>query len=47
MLSKIGEDFGRLFEVGFNIGILAAIEEKQIQHEFDNFYVRDLPKLKF
>ncbi|MBW4508551.1 MAG: helicase [Scytonematopsis contorta HA4267-MV1] len=47
MTSKIAEELGRLFEVGFNIGILAYIREKNIQHRFGDLYFRDLQQLKF
>ncbi|MGB8687093.1 MAG: ATP-binding protein, partial [Microcoleus sp.] len=47
MKSKIAEDLGRLFEVGFNIGILACIKEKQIKHNFENLYLQELQKLEF
>ncbi len=47
MSSKIAEELGRLFEVGFNIGILAYIKEKQITHGFDNLYLEELQQLKF
>src|SRR5579883_1230567 len=46
MTSKIAEEFGRLFEVGFNIGILAYIKEKQIHHRFRNLYLQELQQLK-
>ncbi|MBD2690301.1 helicase-related protein [Anabaena catenula] len=46
MKSKIAEDLGRLFEVGFNIGILAYIEEKKIQHRFGDLYRQELQQLK-
>ena len=42
----IGEDFGRLFEVGFNIGILAYIQQENIAHNFGNLYRLDLQQLK-
>jgi hypothetical protein len=42
----IGEDFGRLFEVGFNIGILAYIQKENIAHNFGDSYRLDLEKLK-
>ena len=42
----IGEDLGRLFEVGFNIGILAYIQKKNIAHNFGVSYRLDLEKLK-
>lgn len=47
MKSQIAEDLGRLFEVGFNIGILACIKEKQIKHNFENLYLQELQKLEF
>ncbi|MEA5594812.1 ATP-binding protein [Rivularia sp. UHCC 0363] len=47
MSSKVAEELGRLFEVGFNIGILAYIKEKQITHRFDNLYLEELQQLKF
>ena len=47
MSSKISEELGRLFEVGFNIGILAYIKEKQIKNRFGNLYVEELQQLKF
>lgn len=47
MKSKIAEDLGRLFEVGFNIGILACIKEKQIKHKFEDLYLQELQKLEF
>jgi len=43
----IAEDLGRLFEVGFNIGILAYIREKNIKHKFGTFFERDLQELRF
>ncbi|MCY7383339.1 MAG: helicase [Microcoleus sp. CAN_BIN18] len=42
----IGEDFGRLFEVGFNIGILAYIQRENIAHNFGDSYRLDLQQLK-
>ncbi len=47
MKSKIAEDLGRLFEVGFNIGMLAGIKEKQIKHNFGNLYIQELQQLEF
>ena len=46
MKSKIAEDLGRLFEVGFNIGVLAYIEEQKIQHKFGDLYRQELQQLK-
>jgi hypothetical protein len=42
----ISEDFGRLFEVGFNIGILAYIKKEKLAHNFGDSYSRDLQHLK-
>jgi len=47
MTSKIAEELGRLFEVGFNIGILAYIKDKQIKQRFGNLYFQELQQLKF
>lgn len=47
MSSKISEELGRLFEVGFNIGILTYIKQKQIKHLFGNLYLEELQQLKF
>jgi hypothetical protein len=43
----IAENLGRLFEVGFNIGILAYIEQHKIKHNFGDLYQRDLQHFKF
>lgn len=43
----ISADLGRLFEVGFNIGILAYIEQHKLTHNFGDLYRRDLQHLKF
>ncbi len=42
----IAENLGRLFEVGFNLGILAYIEQQQIPHHFGDLYRHDLEQLK-
>ena len=42
----ISADFGRLFEVGFNIGILAYIQKEKLAHNFGDSYRRDLQQLK-
>lgn len=42
----ISEDFGRLFEVGFNIGILAYIKKEKLAHNFGDSYSLDLQQLK-
>ncbi|MGA9380440.1 MAG: helicase, partial [Phormidium sp.] len=43
----IAEDLGRLFEVGFNIGILAYIEQHKIKHNFGDLYQQDLQHFQF
>jgi hypothetical protein len=43
----IAEKLGRLFEVGFNTGILAFIEHHQLKHNFGNLYRHDLQHLHF
>ncbi|MBW4494575.1 MAG: helicase [Oscillatoria princeps RMCB-10] len=43
----IAENLGRLFEVGFNTGILAFIEHHQIKHNFGTLYRHDLQHLHF
>jgi len=42
----IAANLGRLFEVGFNLGILAYIEHQQIPHHFGDLYRHDLEQLK-
>lgn len=42
---SIPADLGRLFEVGFNVGILAYIDQKNIAHNFGNLYRQDLQRL--
>ena len=43
----IAEDLGRLFEVGFNIGILSYIQQNQLKHHFGNLYQHDLQAIRF
>jgi hypothetical protein len=40
-------NLGRLFEVGFNIGVLAYIKEHKLQHNFGEIYQNDLNNLSF
>ncbi|MDB9460530.1 helicase [Dolichospermum circinale CS-545/17] len=47
MTAKIGDDLGRLFEVGFNIGILSYIQQNNIKNGFGNLYRQELENLKF
>lgn len=43
----IAEDLGRLFELGFNVGILSYIQQNQLNHRFGDLYQRDLQVLRF
>lgn len=43
---SIAADLGRLFEVGFNVGILAYIDQKNISQKFGDLYRQDLQQLK-
>lgn len=45
--AQLREEQGRLFEVGFNSGILAYFQQNQIQTPWLNFYQQDLAKLQF
>lgn len=47
--NTLAEDCGRLFEVGFNIGMLTAIRqhEQEIVYHLDGLYVDDLRQLHF
>ena len=47
MTAKIGDNLGRLFEVGFNIGILSYLQQNNICHHFGNLYREELEHLKF
>ena len=40
------EDLGRLFEVGFNIGVIACIQQKGLKHSYGSDYRQDLHQLK-
>lgn len=44
--TNIAEQLGRLFEVGFNIGILAYIDRYAISHHFADKYRQDLQHLQ-
>jgi len=44
--ARISENLGRVFEVGFNIGILAYIENNQFERNYGGFYRRDLQRIK-
>ncbi|MDB9311969.1 helicase-related protein [Spirulina sp. CS-785/01] len=43
----VAAHLGRLFEVGFNIGILAAISQHNIPHNFGTLYQQDLQTITF
>ena len=45
--SKLGQDLGRLFEVGFNIGMLTYIKQKELKCNYGNLYEQDLEQVNF
>ncbi len=45
--STLGQELGRLFEVGFNIGMLTYIEQNKLSHKFGELYQQDLQQLSF
>ncbi len=45
--SKLGQDLGRLFEVGFNIGMLTYIKQKELRCNYGNLYEKDLEQVSF
>ena len=47
MTAKIADDLGRLFEVGFNIGILSYIHKNNIKNRFGNLYRHELENIRF
>ncbi|WP_254446934.1 helicase-related protein [Dolichospermum sp. UHCC 0259] len=47
MTAKIADDLGRLFEVGFNIGILSYIHKNNLKNRFGNLYRHELENIKF
>lgn len=44
---QLGQELGRLFEVGFNIGMLTYIEQYQIPHRFGSLYRQELEQISF
>lgn len=44
---QLGQELGRLFEVGFNIGMLTYIEQHQIPHQFGSLYRQELQQISF
>ena len=47
MVATVAEDLGRVFEVGFNVGILTAIAQENLTHHFGDRYQQDLQQLAF
>ncbi len=47
MTAQIADDLGRLFEMGFNIGILSYIHKNNIKNYFGDLYSQELQNLKF
>ena len=45
--SKLGQELGRLFEVGFNIGMLSYIRDKELKCNYGNIYEQDLAQVNF
>jgi hypothetical protein len=41
-----GISLGRLFEVGFDAGVLSAISQLRIEHPYQDFYVKELRQFK-
>lgn len=46
-VSLFTESLGRLFELGFNTGLLTAIEQKKLPQHFGELYRKDLHCLRF
>ncbi|MBS9386502.1 MAG: helicase [Dolichospermum sp. BR01] len=47
MSAKIADDLGRLFEVGFNMGILSYIQQNNLKNRFGSLYHDELKNLRF
>ena len=45
MEDKTPANFGRLFEISFNLGILSFIQQKEIKNNFSTIYQKDLEKI--
>jgi hypothetical protein len=45
--AKLGENLGRLFEVGFNIGMLTYLRQKEIKCNYRDCYQQDLQQVNF
>jgi hypothetical protein len=46
-VSELGQNLGRIFEVGFNLGILNYIERRKINCNFGDLYRQDLRQISF
>ena len=44
---ELGQQLGRLFEVGFNIGMLTYIKQKELNCNYGNIYEQDLQQVNF
>jgi len=42
-----GDDLGRIFEVGFNTGVLTIIAQQSLSHPLGQFYQEELKRFKF
>jgi hypothetical protein len=42
---ELGQQLGRIFEVGFNLGMLSYIEQNKFKHSFGTLFRQDLHKL--
>ncbi len=45
--SNLGQNLGRLFEVGFNIGMLTYLRQKKLQCNYGDCYQKDLQQVNF
>lgn len=45
--SNLGQNLGRLFEVGFNIGMLTYLRQKNIKCNYGDCYQKDLQQVSF
>lgn len=45
--SKLGQQLGCLFEVGFNLGMLTYIKQKELKCNYGNLYEQDLEQINF
>ncbi len=45
--TNLGQNLGRIFEVGFNIGMLTYLKQKEIKCNYADFYKEDLAQVGF